>query len=91
MRGSGFEKTKSKRFIVKKQECRDNKVTVYTSNYLPNYQTSNITSRGLETNWKAGLDDCNNNFKLPMLYAIVGGVSQSALDQRRRTVSGLSE
>ncbi len=60
-----------------KDFCRDNKVTVYTSNYLAAYQTSNITSRGTSLVWLAE-EDAVSNFKLTTLYAVVGGVSDYA-------------
>ena len=58
-----------------KQECRDNKITVYTSNYLAAYKTSNITSRGTSVFTVGGGAE---DYKLPTLYAIVGGVSDYA-------------
>lgn len=64
------------------ETCRDNKVTVYTSNYLTAYQTSNITSRGKEIIWVGG-SNALNDFKLPTLYAIVGGVSDYKGDTLR--------
>ena len=55
-----------------KRECRNNKITVITSNYLPEIKKGNIQSRGIETDWQvAGKED----YSLPSLYAIVGGVS----------------
>ncbi len=79
--GSAFAKGKICEIKDGKQECRDNKITVYTSNYLAAYQTSNITSRGTSIFTVGG--DGEDNFKLPTLYAVVGGVSDyagSALD-----------
>ena len=51
---------------------KENKITVVTSNYLKEIGKGNIQSRGAEIVWKP---DGGENFQLPTLYAIVGGVS----------------
>lgn len=63
------------------EACRDNKITIITSNYLASFGRSNITSRGAEIVWAVA--DDTQNYILPTLYAIVGGVSDyegTALD-----------
>ncbi len=57
---------------TKAETCRDNKVSVVTSNYLAQFKKSNITSRGSDVIW---LVDDDKKYELPTLYAIVGGVS----------------
>jgi WD40 repeat protein/uncharacterized caspase-like protein len=49
-----------------------NKITVVTSNYLKEIGKGNIQSRGAEIVWTP---KGNEDFQLPTLYAIVGGVS----------------
>ncbi len=51
---------------------RTNKITVVTSNYLKEIGKGNIQSRGSEIVW---LGEGSEDFQLPTLYAIVGGVS----------------
>ena len=55
---------------------KPNKITVVTSNYLKEIGKGNIQSRGTEIVWLAGGQE--EEYKLPTLYAIVGGVSDYA-------------
>ena len=57
---------------------KPNRVTVVTSNYLKEIGKGNIQSRGTEIVWLAGGQE--EEYKLPTLYAIVGGVSDYAGD-----------
>lgn len=62
---------------------RENKITVVTSNYLKEIGKGNIQSRGTKIVWLANGKE--NDFQLPTLYAVVGGVSDytgDALDLR---------
>jgi len=56
---------------------RENKITVVTSNYLKEIGKGNIQSRGTDIVWLAGGKE---EFQLPTLYAIIGGVSDYAGD-----------
>jgi WD40 repeat protein len=61
---------------------RENKIEVITSNYLKEIGKGNIQSRGVETFYQ---DSGKEEFSLPTLYAIVGGVSDyegDAIDLR---------
>ncbi|HEX5706735.1 MAG TPA: caspase family protein, partial [Pyrinomonadaceae bacterium] len=52
--------------------CRDNKVTVVTSNHVRELGKGNLTSRDVVSGWRV---EGSEEFTLPTLYAIVGGVS----------------
>lgn len=57
---------------------RENKIQIFTSNYLKEIGKGNIRSRGVEV---VHVDTSKQEARLPTLYAIVGGVSNYTGDE----------